>query len=206
MNTEGSGCAEAENHTGAMIALFPSPSMARRLIVPGGEPADQLHITLLYLGKASDLDPAQRMMIRITLQQITKAWQQGYLIGKIGGVTIFPETKDGTAFCASVDVPNLTALREQIVTSLDHMGIRSPSEHGFTPHMTLKYITSNERKPPSPPSLPLIFPDVSLVLGDSRENYALEPTSSRSSHLMVRRVMQHPANGRFASVGKASNG
>lgn len=44
--------AAAEVHTGAMIALVPSDADLARLAVEGGEPADQLHTTILYLGDA----------------------------------------------------------------------------------------------------------------------------------------------------------
>lgn len=47
--------AAAEVHTGAMVALIPTPDDATRLAVAGGEPADQLHVTLAYLGGAADL-------------------------------------------------------------------------------------------------------------------------------------------------------
>jgi hypothetical protein len=50
--------AAAEVHTGAMVALIPTTVDAARLAVEGGEPADQLHVTLAYLGEAADLGPA----------------------------------------------------------------------------------------------------------------------------------------------------
>nr|WP_221374390.1 phage protease [Actinoplanes polyasparticus] len=46
--------AEAE-HTGAMIALIPTAEDAARLAVDGGEPAEELHVTLAYLGEAAAL-------------------------------------------------------------------------------------------------------------------------------------------------------
>lgn len=39
-------------HTGAMIALIPTVDDMEALAVPGGEPADQLHCTVLFLGEA----------------------------------------------------------------------------------------------------------------------------------------------------------
>jgi hypothetical protein len=42
-----------EIHTGSMIALLPSAEDAARLEIPGGEPVDQLHLTLAFLGEAS---------------------------------------------------------------------------------------------------------------------------------------------------------
>jgi 2'-5' RNA ligase len=47
--------AAAEVHTGAMVALIPTVEDAERLAVEGGEPAEQLHVTLAYLGDAADL-------------------------------------------------------------------------------------------------------------------------------------------------------
>lgn len=47
--------AAAEVHTGAMVALIPTTEDAERLEVEGGEPANQLHVTLAYLGEAEAL-------------------------------------------------------------------------------------------------------------------------------------------------------
>jgi 2'-5' RNA ligase len=46
--------------TGVMVALIPTAEDAARLVVDGGEPAEQLHVTLAYLGEAADLDAAAR--------------------------------------------------------------------------------------------------------------------------------------------------
>jgi 2'-5' RNA ligase len=46
--------------TGAMVALIPTAEDAARLAIDGGEPAEQLHLTLAYLGDASDLDTSGR--------------------------------------------------------------------------------------------------------------------------------------------------
>lgn len=45
--------AAVEVHTGAMVALVPTDEDAERLAVDGGEDADQLHVTLGYLGEAA---------------------------------------------------------------------------------------------------------------------------------------------------------
>ena len=46
-----------ELHTGSMIALLPSAADAERLAIDGGEPPEQLHVTLRYLGEAADIPP-----------------------------------------------------------------------------------------------------------------------------------------------------
>lgn len=45
--------AASEVHIGAMIALVPTEEDAARLAVEGGEDADELHVTLAYLGEAA---------------------------------------------------------------------------------------------------------------------------------------------------------
>lgn len=47
--------AAADGQTGAMVALVPAAEDAQRLAAQGGESADQLHVTLAYLGEAASL-------------------------------------------------------------------------------------------------------------------------------------------------------
>jgi 2'-5' RNA ligase len=55
--------ADGSHLSGAMIALMPTPEDATRLAIEGGEAADQLHLTLRYLGKGADFDEAARAAI-----------------------------------------------------------------------------------------------------------------------------------------------
>jgi 2'-5' RNA ligase len=60
------GVRAAGSHSGAMIALVPSPGDVARLAldVPGAEPADQLHLTLAFLGDAAAWSPDARGAVR----------------------------------------------------------------------------------------------------------------------------------------------
>jgi 2'-5' RNA ligase len=50
--------ADQAKETGGMVALYPRADDADKLAVPGGEPPEDLHVTLVYLGEdVSDLDP-----------------------------------------------------------------------------------------------------------------------------------------------------
>ncbi|WP_328344812.1 2'-5' RNA ligase family protein [Micromonospora sp. NBC_00421] len=56
--------AEPAQHTGAMVALIPTEADAARLAVDGGEAADELHVTLMYLGEASQIpDKARNRLV-----------------------------------------------------------------------------------------------------------------------------------------------
>lgn len=50
----------ADVHTGAMLALMPTEEDAARLALEGGEAADQLHLTLFYLGDAVNWSAEQQ--------------------------------------------------------------------------------------------------------------------------------------------------
>lgn len=55
--------ADGSHMQGAMIALMPTPEDAARLAIEGGEDAEQLHLTLRYLGKGADFDETARAAI-----------------------------------------------------------------------------------------------------------------------------------------------
>ena len=52
--------AAADIANGAMVALVPSQPDLERLALEGGEPLDQLHLALLYLGEADAIDAETR--------------------------------------------------------------------------------------------------------------------------------------------------
>ncbi|MEH0402864.1 phage minor head protein [Streptomyces sp. B21-089] len=52
--------ADGDHHTGAMIALVPTQEDAERLAIDGGETADELHLTLYFLGEGADWSTDQR--------------------------------------------------------------------------------------------------------------------------------------------------
>lgn len=55
--------ADGSHTSGAMIALMPTAEDAARLAIEGGEPADELHLTLSYLGNGDDFDEETRSLI-----------------------------------------------------------------------------------------------------------------------------------------------
>lgn len=55
--------ADGSHHTGAMIALVPTPEDAARLALDGGEEAAELHLTLYFLGEGADWSEDQRQAL-----------------------------------------------------------------------------------------------------------------------------------------------
>lgn len=157
---------------GVMVCLRPPASLARTLALPGGEPAEELHVTLAYLGKIPDLDPAALRY----LPEALGAWAARHdpLDGVLSGVGRFSiPSKD--AFYVSADLPGANRLYLSLCSTLDAVGVPPSRAHGFTPHMTLAYLDAEEPNPLTrlAPSWPVRFGDVQLWQGGRRTRYPL---------------------------------
>jgi 2'-5' RNA ligase len=163
------GEAEPE-HSGVMVAVYPSPEAADQIAVRGGEKAEELHITLAYLGKTTDdigngqtLGDATARIIAAA--QIAGATHQT-LSGSVGGLGKFPDSGEGVPVWAPVDVVGLGALRESVVTALTDAGLPVKTDHGFTPHMTVGYNLDMALIPPVD-GVPVSFDKLVVAVGDA---------------------------------------
>lgn len=160
-------------HTGAMVAFFPALADARALAIAGGEQVADLHITLAFLGDASDLSSDQQKALKETVKTYA-ALTPRPLSGRISGIGRLTNVPDGqpTPVYASVDIPGLPAWREGLMNALKRAGISINEQHGFTPHITLAYIDADEPMPViSAPELEMTFSQVSIALADNRSSY-----------------------------------
>lgn len=132
------------NHTGVMLALYPQPAVAQKIAIPDGESAEDLHVTLLYFGSASDLSEASLYSINIAAEQV--ALNHAPLKAQLGGIGRFytPDEDNNHAFYASVDCPDLPVLRQDLAIRTQSLYVNN---HGFSPHMTLAYIKEGEKNP-----------------------------------------------------------
>jgi 2'-5' RNA ligase len=157
---------EAEaNKDGAMVALYPAESKAPDLALKGGEKPEELHVTLAFLGKAEDLDFD-------AAKKVVEAWAKKTprLQGKLSGVGHFDLGQGKKATYRSVDLPKLSAPREELVKALDKAGVPAKKDHGFTPHLTLSY---SVRRPPIKQE-GIRFDRVDLSWGEDRHSFKLE--------------------------------
>lgn len=128
-----SAAAQPDFSGSCMIALYPPPDATGRLAIDGGLPPGDMHLTIAYTGDAADVDPqalaavAQSLSARPPVQ------------GTVSGHARFTGGKDGDVIVALVDSPALESLRADAMAALAAAGIAVPSEHGFTPHMTICY-------------------------------------------------------------------
>lgn len=160
------GLREEEENTGAMVALFPDPKLAKKLALPGGDPPEQLHVTLAFLGEAEDLDFEKA-------KAAVEAWAKTAppMKGTLSGIGHFDIGKGKLVTYRSVDLPDLPAPREALVEALDGAGVPPKRDHGFTPHMTLQ--TGPKLRRPPVKQQPISFASVTLAWGGERHEFAL---------------------------------
>lgn len=137
--------AEEAKRTGGMIALVPSDEDIERLTVDGGEPAEDLHLTLVFLGDdITMLDDEARDKIT----SIAQRYVNGVIDADAFAVNIFNPHKidsDGSpGGCVVLGVgrgDGLVELRSNIVSALGGLGgFELPEQHEpWVPHITLKY-------------------------------------------------------------------
>lgn len=126
---------EAEHHTSAMVALYPDAATAADLALKGGEDADELHMTLAFLGDIGKLAKSDGAL------KVVKEWAATCppLEGEVSGRGEFVTDGEGKVDYLSVDLPDLSAQRQRLVEMLDAAGYPASQEHGFQPHITIRF-------------------------------------------------------------------
>lgn len=163
------------DHTGLLVAVWLDPALANALALPGGEPADQLHVTLCYCGDATEMSDVQIARAIGAVSEV--AMMYGPLTGSINGLQRFngSDSTDGLdVFAAQVDVPMLEAMRQYLAVYLDMADCRPSTDHGYTPHMTLAYIDPGADLPMQRlPTYPFTISAISVGIGDRRTEIPL---------------------------------
>lgn len=162
--------ADGADHSGAMVAFFLNPDEAKKIAVDGGEPAEDLHITLAYFeDKAADRDDWDRAAKVVA----GIAEQYNELKGHVAGHGRFTND-DSHISWASVDIPGLDDLRHNLVKDLEAAGFGIHTEHSFTPHITIKYLKPDEDNPCEiNKRMPLNFRTICFTKAEHREMFDL---------------------------------
>lgn len=146
-----------------MVCVKPRPDEATAIVDPdGGTPAENLHVTLAYLGEIDgDLRPVLDVLAAV-------AGSHAPLAGVIGGYGQFGMPDGSRVGILLPDVPGLVELRVAATEALQDAGIEYGRDHGFEAHLTVD-------GDPEPGELekmlplsgsPLHFDDLLLVRGD----------------------------------------
>lgn len=153
---------------GCMIALYPPAAIAEALVVDGGLPTDEMHVTVAYLGDAADIDGD------VLREVVAGLAERQPFTARISGHARFTGG-DKDVIVALVDSPDLEDLRRDTLDALYERGIEVPREHGYTAHLTIQYLDPDE---PSPldrlDATPVEFTALSAVHGTDRTDVPLE--------------------------------
>lgn len=142
--------AEQSEHTGAMIALIPSDNDLDRLTLDGGEPRDEIHLTLWFLGDADAFDSEMRDGIINAVRGMVERRKFTAMRGYAFGINHWNPGSDEPAWVLAVgDFPDderehepLGVFRSGIAESW-HDGMIEfdlPAQHSpWSPHITIAY-------------------------------------------------------------------
>lgn len=161
-------------HSGIMVAIYIPADVARLIAVDGGEKPEDMHLTLAYVPGVGD-DPEFFEAMCQAVKEVADVWAP--VAGVVGGVGRFNASLQSDwkgVYYASVDAPGLTALREVVVDQLRDRDINISDKHGFTPHVTLKYI---DKDAPIPADIKASdafrMPTITVASKDKRMDYTM---------------------------------
>jgi 2'-5' RNA ligase len=162
-----------DDDPGVMIAVQVPSQVASQLAVPGGNKPEDLHCTLAYLGRLSEV---QDLLNRVREVLRATAEYSAPMTGKVNGLGRFgaSESSDGKEVVyATLDCPGLVALRQDLVGMLEAADVEVAKDHDFAPHITLSYVEPGEEKDISLPDYEVAVGSISLVFGDTHEQFDL---------------------------------
>lgn len=130
--------AAADTHDGAMVALIPTTEDALDLVMDGGEPLEELHCTLFFLGPADDVADADRVALLTAIEDLAGRWP--VVDGKMFGLAIWnPDTVD-RCLIVNVSGGDLEALDDAVAELIDDIEFPLVEQHlPWIPHITLYY-------------------------------------------------------------------
>ncbi len=135
--------AAAQTHTGAMVALRMSEADAARLAATDGEPPEQLHLTLAYLGDADKIPPGVREKIAEKMNRVAGSYKKP-LAGDGFAIDVFnPGTTNDrdTAIVMGVGGQSMADVHGAVMAGLGEVdGLEMPEQHTpHVPHISLQY-------------------------------------------------------------------
>lgn len=160
--------------TGMMIAFMLDPETAAQLAIPGGVPAEEMHVTLAYLGRMDEVTLDVEALRR---ELAAFASESAPLSGTTGGVGRFTpsESSEGKSpVIALVNVPGLQQFRASLVQRLENIGVWYAQNFDYQPHCTLMYAEPAAPMPiESLPQVPLVFDRLVLAIGNEHTQFPM---------------------------------
>lgn len=178
----------ARDHTdpSVMISLTIPNEVARTLTIPGGEKENDLHITVCYLGRLSEIgQDAVDDALQVAELLADNSRPISGLVGGFGRFSASDSSDGKDVIYANVDLPRLPDFRGELIHVLNLAKIPYKNNHGYTPHVTLKYIDSDRNTPVKRiPNSPVTFHFLRVTVGEEihdfpfsedPENFEIDP-------------------------------
>ena len=124
-----------------VVALSIPKHVSSKIFIHDGEPECDLHVTLAYVSPDCDI-ATLRMVVSHFAKEILEPLQL-----TTTGVGRYVNHPGSDVLYVSVDSPTLNLERERLISRLEMNGIVVSKEHGFNPHITVKYIDKSEPTP-----------------------------------------------------------
>jgi len=160
-----------EEHTGAMVALVPADDDAERLAVDAGEPVDELHCTLLYLGEAADYDDDARDAVTAAVADVAAGFAPFDADGF--AISLFNPESDERDPCIVLGLSGaeLADVHDAVAGEVE----ASPEQHEpWIPHITLVYDAEPEMVAElTDRTGPVRFDRIRVAFGDEVIDYPL---------------------------------
>lgn len=150
-----------------MIAMYPSLDTARKMAIPGGEKPEDIHLTLVYVSEYPTSMDVGNSIKAVSAFVREQTYEDDEIIydGRTSGFGRFVNEDDPDVLYAGVDLVDLVKIRRKIIHELNEYDVNIDiPKHGFTPHMTLKYMKASEPLPfDRYPTQELVFDNISIV-------------------------------------------
>jgi 2'-5' RNA ligase len=174
--------AAAEVHTGAMVALIPTAEDAERLAVEGGEPADELHVTLMYLGEASQIPDKARDRLVDAVRRATTGFPA--VDADAFSVGVFNPGREDRDTCVVLGISGEAAADVQYVCRSAVRDVQAetlldlPEQHEpWVAHLTLAYTDDVSQVAALTDRVgPVHFDRIRVVFGGQRTDVPLTAT------------------------------
>jgi hypothetical protein len=180
--------ADGSHLSGAMIALMPTPEDAERLAIEGGEAADQLHLTLYFLGDDGTAfsEEAQRSIVQ-AVTDVLPHYVSGPVTAKVFGAAHWNGNSDSPSWVWSVGDDPATprtlgmlhgaigmALEEGLAEGVDHPEL--PEQHTpWVPHICAAYSDELDLIIPMEERLgPVVFDRIRVAFAGDHTDIPLE--------------------------------
>jgi 2'-5' RNA ligase len=167
--------ADGEPHTGVMACFVIPEAIAKDLAVKGGEEASELHCTIAYMGKASEVD--EDALHSAVMEFVGSHGPMEGTLSGFGDFSVDPEYNDGFEHCqiGLMSIPHISIFRSDLERILDNHGIKVDNKFGLQPHCSIAYSHEPMQYEEMPPVTgePIQFNDLTIAYGGTWRHYHL---------------------------------